>query len=79
MFFQVIPTEIEKISFIKPECKRVMEQASTKSGTVPPKKKSVSGPQDAPKLPPTLLYKSLFEMLPNPCLFTIIDEPKENV
>ena len=45
-----------------------MEQASTESGTVPPKKKRVSGPQDAPKLPPTLLY----------CLFTIIDEPKEN-
>ena len=78
MFFQVIPIEIEKISFIKPACKRVMEQASTESGTVPPKKKRVSGPQDAPKLPPTLLYKSLFKLVTNACLFTIIDEPKEN-
>ena len=55
-----------------------MEQASSESGTVPPKKKCVSGSQDAPKLPPTLLYKLLFEIVPNACLFTIIDEPKEN-
>ena len=78
--FQVIRTEMDKISFTKPSHKRVAEQSSSESSTVlvVPKKKCVSGPQDAPKLSSDILYKSLFEIVPNACLFTIIDQPKEN-
>ena len=70
---------MNKISFVKPTCKRAVEQSSSHSSTaVPAPKKNcviISGPQDAPKLSSDTLYKSLFKVVPEACLFTIINEP----
>ena len=69
---------MDKISFIKPTHKRAMEQSSNQSSDAVPasKKNCVSGPQDAPKLSPNTLYKSLFKVVPGACLFTSINEPR---
>ena len=39
------------------------------------KRRAESGPQDSPRLSSQKLYSSLFELVPQACLFTIVEKP----
>ena len=39
------------------------------------KRRAESGPQDSPRLPSQKLYTSLFELVPQACLFAIVEKP----
>ena len=75
---QVTPTEISDIIFTKPTHKRRVQSVSCAekdSETPPAKRIPESGPQDAPRLPVQKLLSVLFEVVPQACLFTVVEPP----
>ncbi len=75
---QVTPKEISDITFIKPTHKRGVQSVSCAEEdpeTQPAKRIPESGPQDAPRLPVQKLISALFEVVPQACLFTVVEPP----
>ena len=70
------------IKFVKPSHKRPASTEGQCSSSHESserqlqKKIHISGPQDTPHLPPETLYKSLFQLVPGACLFTIVAKPE---
>ena len=75
---QVTPKEMLDITFIKPTHKRGVQSVSfaEEDPEIPPAKRiSESGPQDAPRLPMQKLFSALFNVVPQACLFTVVEPP----
>ena len=75
---QVTPKEVSDITFAKPTHKRRVQFVSCAekdSETPPAKKIPESGPQDASRLPVQKLLSALFEVVPQACLFTVVEPP----
>ena len=75
---QVTPKEVSDITFTKPTHKRRVQSVSCAekdSETPPAKRIPESGPQDAPRLPVQKLFSVLFEVVPQACLFTVVEPP----
>ena len=77
---QVTPKEIADVAFIKPTHKRGEQflscaQAEEEAETPSVKRILESGPQDAPRLPVQKLFSALFELVPQACLFTVVEPP----
>ena len=69
---------MQSISYVKPMHKRVVEctkENNENNETPAVKRRAKSGPQDSPRLSSQKLYTSLFELVPQACLFTIVDKP----
>ena len=75
---QVTPKQISDITFTQPTHKRGVHSVSCAeedSETPPAKRIPESGPQDAPRLPVQKLLSALFEVVPQACLFTVVEPP----
>lgn len=80
--FQITPAAVTDIQFIKPKRVSKRGEPCTPDPLQPPQKKQArvdTGPHHHPQIPKDDLYNSLYKLVPNACLFTIVPEPHQLV
>ena len=80
LLFKIEAKEIQEMNFMKPKHKRelqLVDCTEEDKETPPAKRTPESGQHDIPKLSSQRLYSVLYEVVPQACLFTVMEAPSQ--